>query len=125
MFIKAHPDHAPLAMLMAVVRSNGCPEEQIDAVVNGAIAQELNLSITPKEQTVTVSKEGRLYDTWKEYNPTYEKLIKDVVERFNDLPVERAKAIVDALMRKGVLTVYPDGRIYRTMALVPRCPLPL
>lgn len=125
MFIKAHPDHAPLAMLMAAVRSNGCPEEQIDAVVNGAIAQELNLSITPKEQTVTVSKEGRLYDTWKEYNPTYEKLIKDVVERFNDLPVERAKAIVDALMRKGVLTVYPDGRIYRTMALVPRCPLPL
>lgn len=37
-FIKAHPDHAPLDMLMATVRSNGCPEELIDAVVNGAIA---------------------------------------------------------------------------------------
>lgn len=81
-FIKAHPDHAPLDMLMATVRSNGCPEELIDAVVNGAIAQELNLTITPKEQIVTVSKEGHVLDTWKEYNPTYEELIADVVNRF-------------------------------------------
>lgn len=125
MFIKAHPDHAPLAMLMAAVRSNGCPEELIDAVVNGAIAQELNLAISPKEQTVTVSKDGLVYDTWEEYNPTYEELINDVVNRFNDIPVERAKAIVDALLSKRAITVYPDGKIYRTMALIPRCPLNL
>ena len=125
MFIKAHPNHAPLAMLMAAVRSNGCPEELIDAVVNGAIAQELNLAISPKEQTVTVSKDGLVYDTREEYNPTYEELINDVVNRFNDIPVERAKAIVDALLSKRAITVYPDGKIYRTMALIPRCPLNL
>lgn len=125
MFIKAHPDHAPLAMLMAAVRSNGCPEEQIDSVVNGAIAQELNLTITPKEQTVTVSKDGNVFDTWKEYNPTYEELINDAVNRFNDLPVERAKAIVNALLNKQAITVYPDGKIYRTMVLLPHMPLTL
>lgn len=125
MFIKAHPDHAPLAMLMAAVRSNGCPEELIDAVVNGAIAQELNLAITPKEQAVTVSKDGLVYDTWEEYNPTYEELINDVVNRFPNIPVERAKGIVDTLLSKQAITVYPDGKIYRTMALIPRCPLNL
>lgn len=120
MFIKAHSDHAPLAMLRDAVRSNGCPEDQIDAVVNGAIAQELNLIITPKEQTVTVSREGHVFDTRKEYNPTYEELIADVVNRFNDLPDERAKAIVDALLSKQAITLYHDGKIYRTMVLVPR-----
>ena len=125
MFIRSHPDHAPLAMLMAAVRSNGCPEELIDAVINGAIAQEINLAITPKEQTVTVSKDGYVYETWKEYNPTYEELINDVVNRFNDFPVERAKTIVDVLISKHALIVNPDGKIYRTMTLVPRQPLML
>jgi hypothetical protein len=120
MFIKAHPDHAPLAMLMAAVRNNGCPEEQIDAVVNGAIAQELNMTITPQEQTITVSKDGHVFDARKEYNPTYEGLINDVVNRFNDLPVERAKAIIDALLIKQAITVYSDGKIYRTRTILPR-----
>jgi hypothetical protein len=120
MFIKAHPDHAPLAMLMTAVRSNGCPENLIDAVVNGMIAQELNLTITPQEQNVSVYKDGRFFDTWTEYNPTYEGLINDVVNRFTDLPVERAKGIVDTLLSKQAIKVYPDGKIYRTMVLLPR-----
>lgn len=125
MFIKAHSDHASLAMLRTAVRSNGCPEELIDAVVNGAIAQELNLNITPQEQTITVSKDGHVFDTRKEYNPTYEGLINDVVNRFTNLDIERAKGIVDFLIAKHAITKNVDGKLYRTMMLVPRVPLHL
>ena len=119
-YIALHPDHAPLAMLMAAVRSNGCPEEDIDSVVNGAIAQVINLSVTPPELSVTISKDGQDYPQMAPYNPTYEELIADVVVRFDDLGYDRAKGIVDALIRKQALSVYPDEKVYRTMVLVPR-----
>ena len=124
-FIALHPDHAPLAMLMAAVCSNGCPDEYIDSVVNGVIAQVINLAVTPPETTMTISKDGQNYPQMEPYNPTYEELIADVVARFDDLGYDRAKGIVDALIRKQALSVYQDGKVYRTMVLVPRMPLSL
>lgn len=124
-FIALHPDHAPLAMLMAAVRSNGCPDDDIDSVVNGAIAQVINLAVTPPEITVAISKDGRDYPKMEPYNPFYEDLIADVVTRFDDLGYDRAKGIVDALVRKQALSVYQDGKVYRTMVLVPRMPFTL
>ena len=120
MFMRTHPDNAPLAMLMAAVRSSGCPENMIDEVVNGAIAKELNLTITPKEQTVKVYEDGFELESQKLYNPSYEDLINFVVSRFVGIDTLRAKAIVDALISKHALTIYDDGMVYRTMVLLPR-----
>lgn len=124
-FIKLHPDQAPLAMLCSAVKSNGCPDELVDQIINSAIAHEINLKVTPEEKTMSVSKDGVEYDTFKPYNPTYEGLIADVSARFVDLEFERTKAIVDFLITKGALTVYPDGKMYRTKVLLPRLPLAL
>lgn len=124
-YIALHPDHAPLAMLMAAVRSNGCPEDMMDAVINSAIARVINLTVTPPEKTVTISKDAVEYDTFKEYNPTIEELVNDIVERFDDLGFDRAKGIVDILIHKQALTVFPDGKLYRTKVLLPRLPLSL
>lgn len=124
-YIALHPDHAPLAMLMAAVRSNGCPEDMMDAVINSAIARVINLTVTPPEKTVTISKDAVEYDTFKEYNPTIEELVNDIVERFDDLGFDRAKGIVDFLIHKQALTVFPDGKLYRTKVLLPRLPLSL
>lgn len=124
-YIALHPDHSPLAMLMAAVRSNGCPEDMIDAVINSAIARVINLAVTPPENIMPISKDGVGYDTFKEYNPTIEELINAIVARFDDLGDERAKSIVDFLIHKQALTVYPDGKLYRTKVLLPRLPLSL
>ena len=124
-YIALHPDHAPLAMLMAAVRSNGCPEDMMDAVINSAIARVINLTVTPPEKTVTISKDAVEYDTFKEYNPTIEELVNDIVERFDDLGFDRAKGIVDILIHKQALTAFPDGKLYRTKVLLPRLPLSL
>ena len=124
-YIVLHPDHAPLAMLMAAVRSNGCPEDMMDAVINSAIARVINLAVTPAENTVTIAKDGVEYDTFKEFNPTIEELINDIVERFDDLGFDRVKDIVDFLIHNQALTVYPDGKLYRTKVLLPRLPLTL
>ena len=78
-YIALHPDHSPLAMLMAAVRSNGCPEDMIDAVINSAIARVINLAVTPPKNIMTISKDGVGYDTFKEYNPTIEELINDII----------------------------------------------
>lgn len=124
-YIALHSDHAPLAAMMASVRSNGCPDELIDAVINGAIAQLINLAVTPPEMNVSVSKDGLDYPPTEPYNPSYDELIDYVETRFTDLGYERAKGIIDALIRKQALTVYSDGKLYRTRALVPRMPLTL
>lgn len=124
-YIALHPDYAPLAMLMAAVRSNGCPEEMMDAVINSAIARVINLAVTPPKNTVTISKAGAEYDTYKKYNPEIEELINDIVARFENLGFDRAKGIVDFLIYKQALTVYPDDKLYRTKVLLPRLPLSL
>lgn len=124
-YIVLHPDHAPLAMLMAAVRSNGCPEDMMDAVINSAIARVINLAVTPAENTVTIAKDGVEYDTFKEFNPTIEELINDIVERFDDLGFDRVNDIVDFLIHNQALTAYPDGKLYRTKVLLPRLPLTL
>lgn len=125
MFIKLHPDQAPLAMLCSAVKSNGCPDELVDQIINSAIAREVNLKVTPEENTMSVSIGGVEYGTFESYNPTYEELVTYIAERFVDLGVERAKAIVDFLISKQALTVYPDGKLYRTKVLLPRLPLAL
>ncbi len=125
MFIKMHPDQAPLAMLRSAVKSNGCPEELVYQIINSAIAHDVNLKVTPEENLMSLSKEGVVYDTFNAYNPTYDELIADVSARFVDLGEERTKAIVDFLITKGALTVYPDGKLYRTKVLLPRLPLAL
>ena len=125
MFIKMHPDQAPLAILRSAVKSNGCPDELVDQIINSAIAHDVNLKVTPEERLMTLSKDGVEYDTFKAYNPTCEELLADVSARFVDLGKERAKAIVDFLIKMGALTVYPDGKLYRTKVLLPRLPLAL
>ena len=125
MFIQMHPDKAPLAVLNNAIKRNGCPDEKIVEIANGAIAQELNRVVTPYENTVTVYQNGCEVPGNEPYNPTYEELICYTVFRFEGLESIQAKGIVDYLIHKNALTVYPDGKLYRTMVLVPRTPLSL
>lgn len=125
MFIQRHPDKAPLAELMNAIKSNGCPDKDVDSIVNGAIVQELNRKVTPQNPTVSVYQNGQKMPTVEPYNPTYEELISDTASRFEGLESARAKGIVDYLIRKKALTIYPDGKLYRTMALLPRMPIVL
>lgn len=125
MFIQMHPDKAPLAVLMNAIKHNGCPDEKVDEIVNGAITQELNRKVTPQEPTVSVSQDGQDMPPIEPYNPTYEELISDTASRFEGLEATRAKGIVDYLIGKKALTVYPDGKLYRTMVLLPRMPIVL
>ena len=119
MFLKLHPDHAPLAVLNNSAKSAGCPDGLIDVVVNGAIAQEINLRITPKDITIEVL-ENALAVPVKEYNPSYDELINDMVAHIDGLEFKRAKAIVDALISKQAITIYDDSKLYRTKVLIPR-----
>ena len=120
MFLGTHPDYAPLAVLRNAVSSSGCPEDLTEDVINSAIAQEYNRIISPKEKTVTVINNGEVMPSTQDYNPTYGELIKDMIARFTDLDEARIKCIVDALIKNGAITIYEDGRLYRTKALIPR-----
>ena len=122
-FLEKHPNRVQLTDLMDVVKRNSCPDDLIAQVVNGAIAQEVNNTITPKERNVTVSIDGVTLPPMTEYNPTYNELIGDIDKRFEGLGIERAKGIVDALIRQQAIKVYDDGKLYRTKVLIPRLPL--
>ncbi len=124
-YIALHPDHVPMTVLMAAVHSNGCPDYLMDAVINSAIAHDINLAVTPPENNMIITKDGVEYGTFKEYNPTYDELINNLLVRFDDLGFDRAKGIVDFLIDKHALTVHVDGKLYRTKVLLPRLPLKL
>lgn len=120
MFLAAHPDHAPLAVLRNAVMSSGCPENLIDDVINSAIALEYNRVITPKEKTITVIENGEVIPATQDYNPTCEELISDMIARFTDFEEARIKGIVDALIRNEAISIYEDERLYRIRVLTPR-----
>lgn len=119
-FMQEHPDKVPLDVLKNIIKRNGCPEQDVDSIVNGAIVQELNRKVTPKEPSVSVYHNGKRVPSIEPYNPSYEELINDAVSRFEGLDANRAKQIVDFLISKRALTVYPDGKLYRMTALLPR-----
>ena len=119
-FMQEHPSNAPLAELENMVKNNGCPDKDVDSIVNGAIVQELNRKVTPKEPSVSVYHNGQRVPSIEPYNPSYDELINDTVSRFEGIDAARAKQNVDYMICKKALTVYPDGRLYRTMALLPR-----
>ena len=125
MFIKLHPDQAPLVALRNAVKSNGCPEELIEQVINSAIAHEVNLKVTPDNNTMSLTKDGVEYGSFEAYNPSYEELVTYISDCFDGLEDVRAKSIVDVLLSKQALSAYSDGKLYRTKVLLPRIPLAL
>lgn len=120
LFLSMHPDNAPLAMLRSAVKSNGCPEELVDDVVNSAIAQEVNRMITPMEHNVTVTLNGREMPPLDDYNPTFCELLDSMKSRFVDLEIDRIKSIINALINKQAISVLEDGKLYRTKVLLPK-----
>lgn len=121
LFIQSHPDSAPLAVLRKAVRDAGCPEDQIDSVVNGAIVDVIGGLILPKEPKVSVINPDGEECIWDEKTYTYDELLNYLENRFPDLGLDRAKAIVDYMIRRGAVEVDSVSRkMYRTMSLMIR-----
>lgn len=63
--------------------------------------------------------------TPESYNPTYEELVRSIVNRFSGLDEARARAIVEFMVKKNAIKEYPDGTMCRTMVLGRRLPVTL
>ncbi len=124
-YLKTHQGQVAVDDLKSEVIRNGCPAEMVESVINGAIADEVNIKVTSKNSTMTIQKDGEVFAPTEAYNPTYEGLINDMVTRFNGLGQDRAKSIVDSLLRNQELSVYNDELIYRTKVRIPRQPISL
>lgn len=124
-YLKTHQGQVAVDDLKSEVIRNGCPGDMVDSVINGAIADEVNIKVTSKNNTMTIQKDGEVFAPMEAYNPTYEGLINDMVSRFDGLGQDRAKSIVDSLLRNQELSVYSDELIYRTKVRIPWQPLSL
>ena len=109
-----------LDVMQRSVESLGCPKDMVDNIVNSAIAQEVNLIITPKEHNVTVTMNGREMPPVGDYNPSYNELLERTMFRFPDLGEERIEGIINSLINKQAISVLEDGKLYRTKVLLPR-----
>lgn len=124
-YLKANQGQVTVDDLRNEVIRNGCPAEMVDSVINGAIADEVNIKVTSKNNTMTIQKDGEFFAPMEAYNPTFEGLINDMITRFDGLGQDRAKSIVDSLLRNQELSVYSDELIYRTKVRIPRQPISL
>lgn len=118
--LRSNSGSISLDVMQRSVESLGCPKDMVDNIVNSAIAQEVNLIITPKEHNVTVTMNGREMPPVEDYNPSYNELLERMMFRFPDLGEDRIKDIINALISKQAISILEDGRLYRTKVLVPR-----
>lgn len=118
--LRSNNGNISLDVLRRAVESLGCPKDIVDDIVNSAIAQEVNLMITPMEHNVTETMNGREMPPMEDYNPSNSELLERMMFRFPDLGEERIKGIINALISKQAISVLEDGRLYRTKVLLPR-----
>lgn len=110
-----HPERVDLAFINSVLKSNGCPEGQIDSVVNGVMTELMVDNIAPVDCSVrTFGRDGNeVQDT--RVNPTKAQLTDWLTKkRFAGLETERVEKLIDFLLQKSVLEEI-NGRLYRKM----------
>ena len=103
-FIKMNPGKVQVAVLNGLVRNAGCPEYEIDAVVNGAIADIIQNIIAPKQRIVKVTDVYGNIIPDNRVNPTKDELVDSIIEKFEGITCQRATQLIDFLLQNGVLT---------------------
>lgn len=120
-FMSANPYQTSIAVINGLLRGNGCPDELINQVVNGAMADLLMKIIAPQKRSVqTFDQNGNVIPD-NRVNPTKEELVEFLIqERFSYLTRDRAEKLLDFLIQKSALTEGADGTLYLTKYMLPR-----
>lgn len=103
-FIQAHPGTVQIAVLNALSRNAGCPDNLIDAVINSVIAGIVQANIAPKFKSVTVTDAAGNIIPDNRVNPTKSELVAAITQKFDGITFERATQLIDYLLYKNVLT---------------------
>lgn len=113
-FLGTHPEErVSVAVINRVLKNKGCPDEWIDSVVNGVIAELLVNNIAPMENSVqTFDRDGNEMPDVR-ISPTRTELIDILTQKqFCDLETDRAERLIDFLIQKSVLKE-SGGQLYR------------
>ena len=120
-FIHANPGAIQLAVLNRLATSHGCPDNLVDQVVNGAIADLLQACIAPKDKNVVVvDRQGNTIPD-NRISPTREELANTISRQFEGYSSDRAYKLIDYLVSKGALVEdLQTGTIYVQTVMVAR-----
>jgi len=120
-FIHANPGAIQLAVLNRLATSHGCPEDLVDQVANGAIADLLQACIAPRVKSVTITdRQGNALPD-NRINPTREELAATITRQFEGYSLERANKLINYLVSKGALVEdLQTGTIYVQTVMVAR-----
>lgn len=115
------PNNCSIGTLNNLVQRAGCPNDLVDQVVNGAIVDYIMCLVSGPDNTVTCTDmNGRTVPTSANHS-TRAELIEHLTEtKFSDLSTERARKIVDDLLKNHALSEDSDGSLYRSKQLIVR-----
>ena len=111
----------PFYGLEELVKFSGCPDDQVDMTINGALLDFFGDMIPPQNDNVRVyGPDGKaIVEKKKLYS------LKDWRDIFmmtiNDIPAERVDGILNFMLNKGIIVVdNSTGYVYRVVAMVRR-----
>ena len=106
-FMYTHLDSCPISVLNNMALTAGCPEDQVDSVINGVFSDLIQNIISPRNKTVTITDPSGNDVPNKIFNPTRDELIDGLLKQFEGLTEERATGLVEYLINRGVLECEP------------------
>ena len=103
-FIHSHTGVIQVAVLNRLATSHGCPEDLVDQVVNGAIADLIQACIAPMNKSVAITDwQGNTMPD-NRISPTREELVNTISKQFEGYSLDRANKLLNYLFEKGALT---------------------
>lgn len=113
-----------LAVLNGLLLNNGCSLADCDAIINGCIKDVILDCVSTLEPPRVTASNGNILPN-APYHPTEDELIDEITNFFAGIPIERAKKIVNYLLKNQALSYTGNGTLYRSKSMVPNNPLSL
>lgn len=103
----------PIGTLNGLLAKRGLSVDDIDAVINGVIAELIQSNITPKDMNISVEDFDGNITQQEPYNPTKTELIKAITGNFTGLNPLRVDKLIDYMISKKALEENQDGHFFR------------
>lgn len=115
----------PIANLNRLLSVKGLSVNDIDAVVNGVIAELIQIKVTPKDMNISVEAPDGNVIQQEPYNPTKTELANAITGSITGIDPLRVDKLIDYMISKQALEENQDGHLFRNRLFPRNIPIKL
>lgn len=117
-YLRSHKGQKPLSHLEQMARQAGCPEDEIDMTVNGALKDFVFDMLPNANHSITIL-DRKCNEVNNAITVTLEEWIELLCNTIEGLPRERAVALFNYMQQKSIIIIAPStGIVYGATAMM-------